>query len=70
MRGRGNRSALDGSGPTCDARRVSAPLRLFVYSSLLSGEAEHELLQGAPLLGLVTTLPEYHLFELGPFFRG
>jgi gamma-glutamylcyclotransferase (GGCT)/AIG2-like uncharacterized protein YtfP len=46
---------------------VSGLLRLFVYSSLLSGEAEHDLLEGAKLLGPAVTLPEYHLFELGPY---
>lgn len=42
-------------------------VRLFVYSSLLEGEREHELLAGAVLVGPAKTPPQFHLFELGPY---
>lgn len=40
---------------------------LFVYSSLLSDEPEHALMEGAEYVRLVTSAPKYNLFELGPF---
>ena len=42
-------------------------VRLFVYSSLLSGETEHHLMEGAKPLGQARTKAKYHLFELGPY---
>jgi gamma-glutamylcyclotransferase (GGCT)/AIG2-like uncharacterized protein YtfP len=40
---------------------------LFVYGTLLSGEASHARLNGARALGPATTPPEYDLFDLGPY---
>ena len=41
--------------------------RLFVYGSLLSGEREAILLDGATLLGAARTLPVYYLVDLGAY---
>jgi gamma-glutamylaminecyclotransferase len=40
--------------------------RLFVYGTLLSGEPDADLLEGATALGAVRTAAQYHLVELGP----
>lgn len=43
------------------------PLRLFVYDSLLAGERDHALLDGATFLAAMRTAPRYTLVELGPY---
>ncbi len=40
---------------------------LFVYGSLLSGEANHGMLAGAQFLGEATTAPAFELVDLGAY---
>lgn len=42
-------------------------VRLFVYGSMLRGERDHHLLDGATFLGPARTQPAYTLVELGPY---
>lgn len=41
--------------------------RLFAYGSLLEGERDHSLLEGATKLGPATTKAAYRLVDLGPY---
>jgi gamma-glutamylcyclotransferase (GGCT)/AIG2-like uncharacterized protein YtfP len=41
--------------------------RLFVYGSLLHGQANHGLLAGSRFLGTAQTLPRYTLVDLGAY---
>jgi gamma-glutamylcyclotransferase (GGCT)/AIG2-like uncharacterized protein YtfP len=45
----------------------SREVTLFVYGTLLMGDASHELLTGARLVGEVRTLPRYALVDLGAY---
>lgn len=42
-------------------------VELFDYGSLLRGERDHDLLQGAEFLGEARTKPIYTLVDLGPY---
>jgi gamma-glutamylaminecyclotransferase len=46
---------------------MSAPTRLFVYGTLLSGERSHRRLRGSRFLGVACTEPRYTLVSLGPY---
>jgi gamma-glutamylaminecyclotransferase len=41
--------------------------RLFVYGTLRQGEPRHTLIASATSLGPGTTLPAFHLVDVGPF---
>ena len=40
---------------------------VFVYGTLLSGEANHRLIEHASFLGEALTLPDFELADLGPY---
>lgn len=40
---------------------------VFVYGSLLSGEANHHVMRGAELLRATTTIAAFTLYDLGPY---
>jgi gamma-glutamylaminecyclotransferase len=42
-------------------------ITLFVYGSLLSGQANHRVLSGARFIGTATSEPRYALVDLGPY---
>jgi gamma-glutamylaminecyclotransferase len=44
-----------------------APIRLFVYGTLLSGEPDHALLRNSEPIGPAVTRPLYGLFEAGVY---
>jgi gamma-glutamylaminecyclotransferase len=46
---------------------MSGDIRLFVYGSLLRGERDHALLEGASFVGEARTAPSYTLVDLGPY---
>ena len=41
--------------------------RIFVYGSLMRGQANQEFLSKSRLIGAVKTLPRYTLVDLGPY---
>ncbi|UQA55763.1 gamma-glutamylcyclotransferase family protein [Polyangium aurulentum] len=50
-----------------EGERRSGRHVLFVYGSLLAGEANHAMLTGARFLGDATTAPAFELADLGPY---
>jgi gamma-glutamylcyclotransferase (GGCT)/AIG2-like uncharacterized protein YtfP len=49
------------------ARAADARTRVFVYGTLLSGEANHHVMAGATPIGEAATRPAYDLFDLGEY---
>lgn len=45
----------------------AAPLRVFVYGTLLRGESNHHFMSGARLLGRLRSAPRYSLYSLGAY---
>jgi gamma-glutamylcyclotransferase (GGCT)/AIG2-like uncharacterized protein YtfP len=66
----GQKRAKARSSPARDAEHSAGStraLRIFVYGTLLAGEAHHVLLAPARFLGAATTTPDFDLVACGDY---
>lgn len=53
--------------PRTPARPRPGTARVFVYGTLLAGEANHALLASSRLISAASTRPTYSLYDFGPY---